>query len=857
MEPSQSVLCEIYRTRSLASFVLKKLLTAFLISLGILIVPGLIDAQTNRLVILKLDGLPHDTVDRFVRERDPRTGKSQLPWIEHVFYERGTRLTNFYVRGISLSGPSWSLIETGQHLQIKGNAEFDRYTLHAYDYLNLLPLFVKGASGAQVDMVGVEVLDSLGVPLLVDAYPYQERYTGFSIYQRGPRFLTFPNALQNRFKRAPKELFDEWTMGLELRSIIADELIRELIVRLRDPNIHYLDLMLQDFDHMAHQNRDRDSQLQVLKELDAVIGEVWTAIQTTPGADETALLIVSDHGINTDEHVYSQGFNLIKLLGSPAGGGHHVATKRRLLLDYSIRGLNPFYYFISTNSRDSYYLKGQSEDYPTAMLDFDGNERASVHLRDSDLNLLHLILQQLRRKDLADPLRPALVEAFFSTLERRRSQWQATLDELKEELGALHRRVEKQTELWNQQPKKFTKEDVSTGHGNEVRRIFSQLRRWEGQERDYSEYARILDSLLAQRRDNFDALKLRIEDVIPRHAMGEQNSIYELQNYVVGVSPTGLALNADGSLDLQKSFSRINYFSLLQGITVRNNVQRGVSDHPVEFVATRIPSDLIGSATDVDRDQVKGDAVWLYGGPDQQAIILAREDSEGQLSFLYRPVRNLEQDATGRIHFEPAPWQPGLPLEIIEDPALAIPVGKPQEWLSQWHTDVEWLHALHRTQHSNGVIGLYEELGHHPVASDTKNLTPDELLMRRFVQRQRRLIEADLLVLANNHWNFDVRGFNPGGNHGSFLRISTHSTWMLAGGEHTGIPRGFVIDEPYDSLSFLPTVLALTGKLGDDRTPQPVLWEKGFRRFPGRVVKEVIGKAVSSNSNQQSVISNQ
>ena len=31
------------------------------------------------------------------------TGKSLLPWFEHVFYERGTRLANFYVRGVSLS----------------------------------------------------------------------------------------------------------------------------------------------------------------------------------------------------------------------------------------------------------------------------------------------------------------------------------------------------------------------------------------------------------------------------------------------------------------------------------------------------------------------------------------------------------------------------------------------------------------------------------------------------------------------------------------------------------------------------------------------------------------------------------
>jgi hypothetical protein len=83
-------------------------------------------AQTNRVVILKVDGLPYDMVDRFVHEHDPITGKSLLPWFDHIFYRNGTRIANYYVRGMSLSAPSWSLVDTGQHLQIKGNVEFDR-----------------------------------------------------------------------------------------------------------------------------------------------------------------------------------------------------------------------------------------------------------------------------------------------------------------------------------------------------------------------------------------------------------------------------------------------------------------------------------------------------------------------------------------------------------------------------------------------------------------------------------------------------------------------------------------------------------------------------------------------------------
>src|SRR5689334_17291790 len=374
-------------------------------------------AETKRLVIVKCDGLPYDLVDRLVKQRDHDTGKSVLPWIDYIFYQRGSRLSNFYVRGMSLSAPSWSLLETGQHLQIKGNVEFDRYTLHSYDYLNFFPVYVAGITGARIDMPGVEVLDSLGLPLLPDAFEHDERYLTTSLYQRGVRYSTLQGGLQNRFSKSAKELFDEWTMGFEMRSALRDELVRELTGKLANPKLRYLDLMLMDYDHIAHHNNDTASQLAVLKDMDSIIGQIWTAIQQSSLADETALVIVSDHGFNSDPQIYSQGYNLVKLLGSRAGGGHHVITKRRLMLDYAIKGVNPLVPLITTTTQDTYYLKGQSTDYPTAMLDFDGNERASLHLRDSDLNLLHILLKEMQRRDLSDEVRRAAADVFFATIE--------------------------------------------------------------------------------------------------------------------------------------------------------------------------------------------------------------------------------------------------------------------------------------------------------------------------------------------------------------------------------------------------------------------------------------------------------
>jgi hypothetical protein len=783
-------------------------------------------------------------VDRFVHERDPRTGKSQLPWFDYIFYQRGTRLANFYVRGMSLSAPSWSIIDTGQHLQIKGNVEFDRYTMQTYDYLNFLPFYVNATIGRRVDMQGVEVLDALGIPVLSDAYPHDQRHAPFSLFQRGPKYMTFGRALENKFKKAPKEVFDEWTMnGLALVNSVPDQLERELIESVSDPRRRYLELMTTEFDHAAHHNNDRESHLFALKELDATLGLIWSAIQKSSLASETALIVVSDHGINTDERVYSQGFNLVKLFGTAAGGGHHVVTKRRLMMDYAIKGLNPFTQDIITTTRDSYYLKGQSNSYPTALLDFDGNERSSVHFRDPDLNLLQIILQQLQSPNLAAPLRKALVDQFFKTIDARRREWQTGIDGVNEELGALRRRIERQRELCAAQPKKFTKEDGDAGRDEEAKRVCVWLDIWMGQDRAYSEYVQTVVNLLALRKETFNAAKLKIPDLISPRAMGEHNSIYDLQNYIAGIAPGGLVLKPDGSLDMDASFVHIDYFSLLHSITVRNNVQPGVVNRPIDLVAVRIPSELVKPL--VSEDDLSPDVVWVNAGGGQQALILAREDERGRLSLRYLPVKNLTQDETGRLHFEKSPWHAGLPLQMLEDPNLAIPgvSANREEWLSQWHTDLEWLNALHRTHYSNGLIGLHEQLARHYVARldvDEPGISADERLLRRLLRRQRENIEADLLVVANDHWNFDVRGFNPGGNHGSFFRISTHSTLMLAGGDKTSIPRGLVIDEPYDNLSFVPTVLALTGNLRDDNNPIPVLWDKGFRHFPGRPVKEVL-----------------
>ena len=61
---------------------------------------------------------------------------------------------------------------------------------------------------------------------------------------------------------------------------------------------------------------------------------------------------------------------------------------------------------------------------------------------------------------------------------------------------------------------------------------------------------------------------------------------------------------------------------------------------------------------------------------------------------------------------------------------------------------------------------------------------------------------------------------------------------MFSGGNETRIPRGLLIDPPYDTLSFVPTLLALTGQLRG-QNPRPSHSESRFRRFPGPVIEEL------------------
>jgi hypothetical protein len=210
----------------------------------------------KRLVLIKIDGLPGDSMERYIDSKEADGKNYLLPWFHYVFIERGAWIKNFYVRGISLSAPSWSLLESGQHLTIRGNAEFDRYYGRVYDYLNFFPFYTGYVRSRRADMPAVETMDAAGVPLLADQFPFASRYQGMELFQRGVRWETLNGSLKSLIVRPARELIDEWQVRPDLGDVVLQGQERELIAKLADPNVLYLDYFSGEFDHVAHLTND-------------------------------------------------------------------------------------------------------------------------------------------------------------------------------------------------------------------------------------------------------------------------------------------------------------------------------------------------------------------------------------------------------------------------------------------------------------------------------------------------------------------------------------------------------------------------------------------------------------------------
>ena len=450
------------------------------------------------------------------------------------------------------------------------------------------------------------MLDRSGIPLLLDRFPYPERFQSFQLLQRGVRWQTLKAVLNSRLK---SQFFLSPVEGIEPASL--DDLLErrteaELKARGEDPEVSYLDLYAVDADHQGHATNSPEALFDALHDLDGIAGRLWTIIQSGPLARETLFVAVSDHGMNNRPDVFSQGFSLPDFFNSPAGGAHHVVTNRHQLSDFKIMGLDPLVQRVITPSTASYYLSGQSSKYPTAWLDLDGNERASVQLRNSDLNEIHILLTALARQDLSPAIRKAAAAHLCRIVDRHRAAWTRTGSELEEELAALHAK-QQERKATGSGSQHWTQEQKDRGEDKVALRTKNELSWWERETSEYRGYLRHLHNLMDFQPDPARPFRGNISDLIPELQLGDNNTVAQLRHYAVGAGPSGLVIDpATGELDESKSFRFVDYFPLLAAQRVRNNPQASLLPTPIDFTALRLSNEKECRRNRKTRDTLTG-----------------------------------------------------------------------------------------------------------------------------------------------------------------------------------------------------------------------------------------------------------
>lgn len=832
-------------------------------------------ALPTRVIVLKVDGLPQAAADAYVNRIDARTGRSELPWMRYLFYEGGVRVANFYSRGISLSEPAWAIVDTGQHSIIKGNFEVDRHTGDSADHLSFVGFNFDVIKKRRLYPAGVEALDACRVPLVSDAFAFEERETGMQLLRRGSRFYELLKVGLGPFRGGSMvERAGDLLVGLNYHKVWAEVIERKFVEAVRNPTIRYADLYWPYIDEAIHDDNSDAGILAALKEFDGVLGRTQQAIADSGAADRTVLVVVSDHGATYDgEGRYSQGIRLTSYLEQPAFGAHHAMLRGGPLAAYSVAGsmLRPLTRGPATTvARQSLYL-GDRPQQITCALDYDGNERAQLHFRDPDLNRLQMLWRAAKRGQLDAARREAVCRAAVGILDCRRPAWSREADEVAEEVAALGRLIaarQQEARTLAASLVSLKPADARTGSAapalagesrrlsaiNSLDRYTDALERSKEVTVEVNRYTRLRDEYGLYR----DRLRLRTSIRSPESfRAASEDALFGDRDFGASLTASDLTaypirlrdvvLDASGALDARASFETVNYFDAFAAINIRNSVRSELGTRPVAWSVARLDvvhvAEAFGDAwTQVGGSNAVTDAFLVFGNADRQLVMLYRPGPDDAPEVELVPIMGFAADPAGRLSFTRASWQPGLPFGLVEDGGLDTGGVERLAWLSGFHSTREWFEAAHRTAMGLSVAGLTEVYA----ASYRRFLTDaiaaaadaDDRLLLRLERRRRDGVATDLFLHASPHWNFDLKDFNAGGNHGGLGRSSMHAVLWMRGGPATGIVPGPVrVDRPYDGLDVAPTLLEAAG-LASGGQPTDALRRLGFRTFPGRVVVE-------------------
>ncbi|MBI4462487.1 MAG: alkaline phosphatase family protein, partial [Acidobacteria bacterium] len=786
------------------------------------------------------------------------TGRRELlPNLRRYFYEQGVRAVEMYSATVTLSSAAWSLIDTGQPTVIKKHMAFSRQNGYLRSHLDGLrdsfEFIFRDARKTNAQWN----LDQAGVSLFSDAFnPLRVYVTPQLLHrQRGSEYINYLKGLTRHWASGghpfsrPFEVvghhFARRVKGMDYpdftEDFMADHLAEMLLARdfSGQEQYDYLSTFFPIVDHQHHVDPNPENIVFRMLRLDRRVGRILAAVERSQRREETIVTLISDHGSEYQPGQINLSFPLTRVFRSPLFGGHTVAT---VMAENSARALTtlpgidfPRVY----ESPFSPYGKarpGGEDDYVTAFIDNFGNARAEIHLRNNDLNRLHLLLLARASRRLSQDDRSRLRAHLAETLAALRawleSERQAYHDYRTGVLAWLPQLEQRKDTYWS---------DAAARLRGEALRDAGQLR--------------VLDLLwdLCQAEDPLawlDQHRPKIPALIPKKYFGPRNSLYQLSHYTIGLTDDWNWIET--TADHQGRTVPMNYFEILTGYRALNPPASGEPD-PFDLIVAEVPVDAVARAGHEqgwwDAGTPLEQALWVLSSAEEerrggQALLLEAED--GRLRYL--PLRRLVPQPGGSVDVERS--DACDPLGLLGDPEFRPPTGESAAaWLERFHSPEEWLEATARTRYSNAPVVLADIMRFNAARFIDNPAFQQRLTgfsSPEFKQRYLRGLrwkyasgQPELRVWSARLWNFSSKTYTSGGSHGGLVPQVSHVAFYLWGGARTGVQPGQVLHEPSTTLDIVPTLAAALGMLDDQGRvlPQPgAVRDRAFLPFPGRVL---------------------
>lgn len=852
--------------------------------------PATATGNRPRLVEIKVDGLSPQILNALIDPDNPaslaqlpdpegyrraialfraETGRREvIPNIRRYFYDQGVRVENMVSATVTLSSVAWGIIQTGQPSIIKRHMTFSRQTgyrrSHLDGFRDTFNIIRRSARKTSV----VWQLDQAGVSLFADAFhPNRTYVTPWMYYRQTPvDYLSdmgkhwlhngesgWGIARAHLARRADDINYPEWQEQFLAGHVAKKVLEKDSAGRER---YDYISTFFT-IDHQYHTDPNPENIVHRMARIDRRVGRILNAVERSDRRGQTLVVILSDHGSEYSTESVNLTFPLTRMFRTRFLGGNTVST---VMIEDAAHALSAPVQGISfPRVMESPYSpynqgKGGEKGYPTSFIDNFGNARSEVHLRNNDLNRLHLLLLARMRKlnnDHRAELRLKMEATLTDIRKWLEPEYNAYFDYYQGVRSWLPYLKDHADSYWSEAGNRLTSEnerDAKTLNG----------------------LARLLE--LCRTEDPIawlDLHKPKIPELVPKKYFGLHNSVYQLSHYTVNLDDN---LNwVETVLDPHGRPVPMDYFSVLSNYEAPNPPQ-SYERNPVNLIVTSLPVWPIEKSLRVlgrlPAEMKLKQAAWLVstakdkttrGG---QALVL--ETTDGLVGYL--PIQNLQQDAEGRYSFSPAEQLD--PLGLFYDPEFQTTNGLPAYlWVKSFHTYDDWVSATYKTQYTIAPLVILDMTGVNALTSiDNPEYQqslvgfPNEESKARYLRGLRWKFAAqqpDLLLWSSYLWNFSSKSHTAGGSHGGLPPHVARTVFLLWGGKDFPLPRGTAILRPATTLDVVPTLAQMLGMLSEEgkviRQPG-AYWHRPMLPLPGnplplpslRLVRQQDGLPVSA-----------